>query len=66
LILEENLKDQAVLVAADVDDGEMVNQIGTGKIPPHCGEVTPFRSLGDAQPSPQRFLRIAIFLPEFA
>jgi hypothetical protein len=66
LILEEDLENQAILIPADIDDGEMADQIGTGEIPPQCGEVAPFRPLGDAQPPLQRFLRVGMLLPEFA
>lgn len=65
LILEEDLDDESILVPADIDHDQMTDPIGTRARSLELGEVGPIRLVGDLEPSPQRGLRVRMFLEEF-
>jgi hypothetical protein len=65
-LLVENPGDQAILIAADVEDYETANDIGMRKVGSDSREIGPVGELGRVIPTIQRPLRIGVNQPELA
>ena len=64
LILKEDLEDQTVLVAADVDHRQVVNLIGAGAGRFELCEIGPFGLTGELVPSRERLPGVGMHFPE--
>jgi hypothetical protein len=65
LISKKDLNDQTVLVAANVNYGQVSNLVGAGAVGFHMGEIAPLRFSGELIPARQRLLGVSMNFPEF-
>jgi hypothetical protein len=65
-LIVPDLRNEAVLVASDVEDGALSDRVGVGEITPRSGQGRPFGMFGDPVPVLERLPGIGMLFPELA